>query len=84
VVGPEALGSEAEVPQLTEEGGTKTAKATRVIKGRLGRGSGGRFTSEKFVLEKGSRVVYPARPYMGPALEKNLDVIPQAYSNTLK
>lgn len=85
VVGPEALSSSSTVPGLMEFGGTVVTKSKRWLPAGLKRGTSGRFTSGGLVtVEAGSSLDYAARPFMGPALEKNESMIPKAFEDALE
>lgn len=85
VVGPEALSSSATVPGLMEFGGTVVTKSKRWLPAVSTRGSGGRFTSGGLTtVEAGTSLDYQARPFMGPALDKNAAMIPRAFEDVLE
>ncbi|TVQ33878.1 MAG: hypothetical protein EA376_01200 [Phycisphaeraceae bacterium] len=71
VVGPARLNKPGEAPSVLEFGGR-----TRVERRRTRRG-GGRVIESK-------RVRIEARPYMGPALQKELPNIPKAWANSVR
>lgn len=71
VVGPVKLNAKGEnVPQTLEFGGTQTLVVKRRRNGRL-------MTSKR-------KVRYQARPYMAPALEKNVSKIPPIWAGSVR
>ena len=80
VIGPIALNlKESGIPALLEEGGTVTRrKRKRAFKTRKGK--------RVFELQKAESVAfsYAARPYMGPAKEKELPKLPAMWRNSVR
>lgn len=86
VVGPAKLAKTGDAPHILEFGGTTVAKRTMVVRvGDTGRDRRGRFTRGKRRLVKaGTRLVYKRRPYMGPAMKKELPKFPRLWRNSIR
>jgi len=69
-----------------EFGGTTVARRTMLVRvGDTGRDRRGRFTRGKRQLVKaGTRLVYKPRPYMGPAMQKELPKFPELWLNSIR
>lgn len=87
VVGPIGAGR-AFVPGAMEFGASFTQRKTRVIEiGRPASKGGkrrGKAASERRVIKAGQKVTIAPRPFMGPALVKELPKLPQAWANSIK
>lgn len=73
VIGPERLNAKTgDVPHTLEYGGSMTLKKDTVVRvGGPGRDKRGRFVlGQRKKLSKGTRLVYKARPFARPALQK--------------
>jgi hypothetical protein len=86
VVGPAKLSNGTGAPEILEFGGTRMLKKDVVMRvGKPGRDSRGRFVnSPRVTVKAGTTIRYAARPFMGPALEKNRTKIPEAFLNSVK
>jgi len=86
VVGPEKLPKRDDVPNTLEFGGIKTARKEMVVRvGQPGRDEKGRFTlGKRQRIKKGARLVYRPRPYMGPAMKKELPKFPRLWRNSIR
>lgn len=86
VVGPEKFDSKSAIvgkdtiPGITERGGTVTTARVTYVRLKAGRDNKGRFKPDRIDKRPaGVKLTYPARPYMGPALETNVDKFPQLF-----
>lgn len=88
VIGPTLFrGKDGSVPLLLEEGGIKHVPVGTwiTIDHGVSRGKGGRFVSGKErVRADGRPLKYRPRPYMGPALQKELPKLPDMWRNSVK
>lgn len=88
VVGPLKFGGSIGngVPRLLEEGGTRRTKKRNIyVKRGVRRGQGGRFVSGgSKQMEIGGLMKYRPRPYMEPALKRNLPQLPQLWRNAVR
>lgn len=99
VVGPVAFGPKAEAPNLNEFGGTVTRrrtvrvaparvrpKATKAQKAAFARKlkTGEVITAKPPTKVTTATAKYPPRPYMNPALQKELPNLPKRWANSLK
>ncbi len=84
VVGPVPFKGKA--APLIEFGGTIRTKRRRFVPvGKVGRGAGGKFTKRKLRrVPAGTRMTYQPHPYMAPALEKNKQVLPKVWANSIR
>lgn len=83
VVGPVKLGN-SDVPRLLEEGGTVHVRDKRIRVGpKTVRGANGRFEANREYTTVSGALRYPPRPYMVPALRKNVKQIPQKWKNAV-
>ncbi|HET6441924.1 MAG TPA: hypothetical protein VFH53_06055 [Phycisphaerae bacterium] len=70
VVGPERIGGKGEAPELLEYGGWARRPVGRRRKGRTGRSM--------------ATVEYKARPFMGPALERDEPKLPDMWRDSVR
>ena len=87
VIGPVALAkSDGEAPSLLEHGGTAMARGNQLVRvGEPGRDASGRFTQGKLKrVAAGTRMAYRPRPFMGPAMAKELPGLPEMWRNSVK
>ena len=86
VVGPAKLAKAGDAPHTLEFGGAAVAKRTMVVRvGDTGRDRRGRFArGKRQLVEAGTRLVYKPRPYMGPAMKKELPKFPQLWRNSIR
>ncbi len=86
VVGPVKLNKQSDAPHTLEFGGTTVARRTMLVRvGDTGRDRRGRFTRGKRQLVKaGTRLVYKPRPFMGPAMQKELPQFPELWRNSIR
>ncbi len=88
VIGPMPLHGKdtKDALELLEYGGrTKLRKPRYMRVGPAGRDAAGRFTQGKMVkLKRGTRLRYKARPFMGPALEKEKPKLPQMWRDSVR
>lgn len=83
VVGPAGF-KNSDVPNLQEFGGVRTNQRERTIRVVApGQGPRGRRTEAR-TLRAGEPIVYPKRPYMAPALEKELSRVPSLFQNAVR
>ena len=74
IIGPEKIIAKGrDVPRITEEGGRSVATTRRVIKRR----------GKRVVINKGDKVTYPPRPFMGPALDKEAKKAPALFKGLI-
>lgn len=85
VIGPVRLAS-GDTPERLEYGGAVTLKKDTVMRvGKPGRDKSGRFTdSPRVVVKAGTRLDYKPRPFMHPALKKELPKLPAMWANSVK
>jgi len=87
VIGPVRLaGKRGEAPPILEYGGSVRVRRGRWMRrGRPGRDARGRFTNAPRVfVEAGTRLTYAARPYMGPAFERERPKLPAMWADSIK
>lgn len=87
VIGPARLTSKTgEAPEILEHGGFLRLQRDTVLRvGGSGRDAKGRFTQgkRKKVL-KGTKISIAARPFMGPAMNKETPKLPNMWADSLK
>jgi len=87
VIGPAKLTSKnSDAPEKLEHGGFLRLLQDTVLRvGGSGRDAKGRFTQgrRKKIL-KGTKISIAARPYMGPAMDKEKPTLPSLWSGSLK
>ncbi len=88
VVGPARLSGTADpdAPNRLEYGGTVSGKGRVVfLTNQVGRNAAGRFTSGgKTRVEVSGMLDYPARPFMGPALEAERPGLPALWKDSVR
>lgn len=87
VIGPVRLNSTpGTAPELLEHGGVVRVKRGRWMRrGRPGRGAQGRFTDAPWeMVTAGTALRYAPRPYMGPALARELPKLPGMWADSIK
>ena len=86
VVGPGKLAKPGSAPHTLEYGGTTRATRNMVFhSGPVGRGAKGEFTKGKRRwIKKGTIMKVAARPFMGPAMAKELPNFPSLWRNSIR
>jgi len=86
VIGPVKLNGKGDAAELLEYGGTRTVQRGQwVRRGRPGRNSRGHFTAAPWVfIEPGTTLHYRARPFMGPAFEREKPKLPAMWAGSIK
>ncbi len=74
VIGPERLGGEdkGEAPSVLEHGGRAVMKGYPLS------------ATDRRKYPRGKKIIIQKRPYMNPALEKNIDLLPPMWRNSVK
>jgi hypothetical protein len=87
VIGPARLTSKTgETPEILEHGGFLRLQQDTVLRvGGSGRDAKGRFTQgRRKKVRKGTKLSIAARPYMGPAMDKETPKLPGMWENSIR
>ena len=86
VIGPARLAKSTEAPHTLEFGGTVKVRRDRLMRVEdTGRDKRGRFTKGKYKRVKaGTRLTYQARPFMGPAIDKERSKLPKFWRDSVR
>ena len=87
VIGPARLASRnSGAPEILEYGGMHKLKTDMILRvGGPGRDNKGRFTlGQRKKVRKGKKLRIAARPFMGPAMEKEKPQLPSMWANSVR